>query len=62
MIKKYSQLYLAGATKQQIDTAAKRLNLTPEELLKLVNEADPTNEKKFEAWLIKQLVFKNIRL
>ncbi len=62
MITKYSQLYLAGATKQQIDTAAKRLNLTPEELLKLVNEADPTNEKKFEAWLIKQLVFKNIRL
>ncbi len=62
MITKYSHLKLAGATKQQIDTAASKLNISPEELLKLVNKADPTKEKKFEAWLIKQLVFKNIRL
>jgi hypothetical protein len=62
MITKYSLLYSAGATKQQIETAANKLKITPEELLTLVNNADPTNEKKFEAWLIKQLVFRNIIL
>lgn len=60
---KYSTLkYFAGATKEQIAAAAKKLNITPEELLNLVHNVDPTNEKKFEAWLIKQMSFKNIRL
>ncbi len=62
MIVKYSQLKQAGATKQQIDAATKKLNLTAEELLYLVNKADPTPEHKFEAWLIKQLVLGKIKL
>lgn len=61
---KFSQLQkTAGATQQQIDSAVKKLNLSsPEELLNLVNAADPTPEKKFESWLIRQLSNKNIRL
>ncbi|MFA5071253.1 MAG: hypothetical protein WC511_02670 [Candidatus Pacearchaeota archaeon] len=62
MIKKYSNLKIAGATKQQIDTAATKLEITPEEVVYLANEADPTPEHKFEAWIIKQMSFKNIRL
>jgi len=59
---KYSQLYLAGATQQQIDAVVKKLNIPQEELLFLANEADPTKENKFEAWLIKQMGLKKIQL
>ncbi len=62
MIKKYSQLYFAGATQQQIDAAVKKLGVSPEELLSLANEADPTKENKFEAWVIKQMGLKKIQL
>lgn len=62
MIKKYSQLYFAGATQQQIDAVVKKLNIPQEELLSLANEADPTKENKFEAWLIKQMGLKKIQL
>jgi hypothetical protein len=63
-ILKFSNLNkVAGATQQQIDSAVKKLKLSsPEELLNLVNAADPTPEKKFESWLIRQLSNKNIRL
>ena len=54
--------YLAGATQEQIVSAAKSLGITAEQLLKLTGDVDPTPEHKFEAWLIKQLKFKNIRL
>ena len=59
---KYSQLYSAGATKEQINAVAKKLNTTPELLLEIVHAYDPTKEKKFEAWLIKQVGFENIIL
>ncbi len=62
MIKKYSQLYFAGATQQQIDAVVKKLNIPQDELLYLANEADPTKENRFEAWLIKQMGLKKIQL
>lgn len=62
MIQKYSQLYLAGATQQQIDATVKKLGLSQDELLAVVNEADPTKENKFEAWIMKQMFAEVIEL
>jgi hypothetical protein len=63
VIKKYSLLQrYAGATQQQIDSVATKLNLTPEQVVSLANAVDPTPEKKFEAWILKQMGFKNIIL
>ncbi len=61
MICKYSQLYKqAAATKDQILAVSKKLNKTPEEIVKLTSEVDPT--KKYEVWLLKQMAFLNIIL
>ena len=61
MIRKYSQLNKqAAATKDQILAVSKKLNKTPEEIVKLTSEVDPT--KKYEVWLLKQMAFLNIRL
>ncbi len=57
---KYSQLYSAGATKDQILAVSKKLNKTPEEIIQLTSEVDPT--RKYEVWLLKQMAFLNIRL
>lgn len=63
MITRYSLLkYFAGATKQQIDAVVKKLGVPAEELLSLANAADPTNENRFEAWVIKQMGLKKIQL
>lgn len=62
MILKYSFLKTAGATQQQIDAASKKLGISSENLLSLANQFDPTKEKKFEAWVVKQMGFENIRL
>jgi hypothetical protein len=60
MIKKYSQLYLAKATKEQINSVAKKLNLSPEQIISYVQEVDSTG--KYEVWLLKQMAFRNIIL
>ncbi|MFA5071257.1 MAG: hypothetical protein WC511_02690 [Candidatus Pacearchaeota archaeon] len=62
MILKYSLLKTAGATQQQIDAVSKKFGISPEDLLKRANQFDPTKEKKFEAWVVKQMGFENIRL
>ncbi len=60
MIKKYSQLKNAAATKDQILAVSKKLGKTPEEITQLTSEVDPT--KKYEVWLLKQMAFGNIIL
>lgn len=56
------QTYLSGATKQQIDGVAKALKLSAEEVVKLANAADPTSEKKFEGWILRQMKDSLVRL
>ncbi len=60
MITRYSQLYFAAATKDQILAVSKKLGKSPEEITQLTSEVDPT--KKYEVWLLKQMAFQNIRL
>ena len=62
MITKYSQLYLSAATKEQINSVAKKLGKTPEEILNLISEADISGKKTYGVWLLKQLAFNNIIL
>jgi len=57
---KYSLLYLAAATKEQIASVANKLNLTSEEVVNLAAEVDPS--KKYEVWLLKQMALGNIKL
>lgn len=61
-IQHYSRLSLAGATQQQINAVANKLNITPEEVLELSGEADPTKEKKFEGWILRQMAAKTVIL
>lgn len=56
------QLFLSGATEQQKVAVVKALGLTLERVMVLAHAADPTPEKRFEAWVLKQMKFKNIRL
>jgi hypothetical protein len=60
MIKKYSQLHISKATKEQINSVSKKLGLTPEQVVAYAHEVDPT--EKYEVWLLKQMGFKNIIL
>ena len=62
MITKYSQLYLSAATKEQINSVAKKLNKSPEEIVQLISEADISGKKTYEVWLLKQLALNNIIL
>jgi len=62
MITKYSQLYLSAATKEQINSVAKKLGKSPEEIVQLVAEADISGKKTYEVWLLKQLALNNIIL
>lgn len=57
---RYSQLYSAAATKEQINSVANKLSVSPEEVTKLTSEIDPS--KKYEVWLLKQLALGNIKL
>jgi len=59
---KYSQLYLSAATKEQINSVAKKLGKSPEEVSQLVSEADISGKKTYEVWLLKQLALNNIIL
>jgi hypothetical protein len=60
MILKYSQLHIAKATKEQINSVSKKLGLTPEQVVSFAHEVDPTS--KYEVWLLKQMGFRNIIL
>jgi hypothetical protein len=60
MIKKYSQLHISKATKEQINSVSKKLGLTPEQIVSFAHEVDPTS--KYEIWLLKQMGFRNIIL
>lgn len=54
--------FVAGSTKEQQEATAKALEWSVEEVLREAGQADPTPEKRFEAWLLKQMKFENIRL
>lgn len=54
--------FFAGSTQEQQEATARALGLSVERVLQLANSVDPTPEKRFETWLLKQMKFKNIRL
>ncbi len=62
MIDTHSSIKLTGIKREQLEVAAKKLGLAPEDLLNIAHSLDPTKEKKFEVWLMKQLSFGNIKV